>query len=350
MAYATRTSAGIAALIARELATSGGGWSWRAGMRRSADGLAGRPGRRYRGPTGPMRMIGRKARVVRVHEYRMAMYWPDGYGSQIQQLAREIAGPTNAISRSLQPAIEAWRKEIERLPPVQDLVATAQRAAESAQRAFRRSLPPNWSDLEVSHWKDAMNLGVDHGLNVLWAPRREIIIELMHANDASARGRILEDREADILDDVDGVLSGAIHPELEHLPDLAQKAVKAQRAGHHEAGQALGAAVVTGVVQLILGYDKLADARKRFRSEHPMESDWNLFSVQTILHTVGRALYQTDVAPPGFNRHGSLHALPGQYSRVNATTAMLLVAGVLGELQNALTERDVERVSDAEAA
>jgi len=280
------------------------------------------------------------------------MSWPDPYGPHFRQIGRYMADVNRVINRSLQSVAEvaeAWRRELDRLP-IEEIMVGVQHTAEAAQQAFRRSLPPNWMELDFDLWDDAVALGAEHGVNVLWAPRIEIIHQLIEAADDRERMQILIERETHILDDIDEVLSDVGHPDLGHLPDLGRKAVAAQRDGHQEAGQALAAAVLTGVVQLSLGFERLAEARERFHQDDPMESGWSLFSLRAILHTLGRALHQTEVAPPGFNRHGSLHALPSQYTRVHATAAMLLIAGVLGELQGLLTERDAEAAADAEAA
>jgi hypothetical protein len=258
------------------------------------------------------------------------------------------------IRRALQPAFEVGERlreqvarQLDGLPPIQEVMLGIERAAEVARQALRRSFPENWDDLDFEQCKPALALGLEHGVNVVWTPRAEIIRELVAAVDDEARARILVEREADILDDIESVLVDVTHSGLGHLPALARKAVNAHRGGHREAGHALAGAVLSGVVHENFGFHHFAEARARFQRDHPMHVEMSLLRITAVLYTFGRALQPTDVAPPGFNRHASLHALAGQYTPANAVAAMLLLAGVLRELHFWLTAQDQEDEQEA---
>ena len=277
------------------------------------------------------------------------MAMPDPYGPQLRQLSRYMTDVNRDLNRSFKPLIETIQRNL-KLSLSPDLLAQMQRTADAVRQAFLRSAPPNWAELSFGVWRDAIALGTEHGINVLWAPRSEIICQLVAAANEPSRFQVLLTREGDILDDIDEVLNEATHEDFGHLPSLARKAVAAQRAGHPEAGQALASAVITGVVEDTLGFDRLGEARRRFHETDPIEGSMDSLPLRTILHTLGRALHRMDEAPPGFNRNSSLHCHPTQFTRVNATTSMLIMAGVFGELQRLRTLRDAEDGCDAEAA
>jgi hypothetical protein len=283
----------------------------------------------------------------------MAVSTPDPYGKHLRRLSRQMVGISRSldVNRSLNKSMAPVVKAIQQLKPLSpNLLEQVRRMAEVVRDEFQRTAPPNWPELDFGLWRDAIALGTDHGINVLWAPRTEIIRQLIDAADESGRSDILLTREADILNEVDDVLAGVTLGRFGHLPDLARKAVAAQLAGHPEAGQALASAVMTGVVERVLGIDGIGKARRSFHESSPWESGAGALPLRTILYTLGRALHRMDEAPPGFNRNSSAHGHPTQYTRVNATISMLMMAGLLGELQRFLADQDSEAGNGAAAA
>jgi hypothetical protein len=248
----------------------------------------------------------------------------------------QIVQLTQRLNEAMQPFLESQRRMSERLAPLlEQLPKQTERwreLAARAQQSIRRAFPPNWLGLETEDIFRAVELMVDFGINVAWVPRQDIILELVSAADATARDVVLIGREAKILHDLDECVDATDHEDVAAPVDALREAIQTFRDGHPRAAQALTAVALGSAIHDVLGHSKFADARKSFEELDP-EPPIQEFRLTAVLRCIARALQKTDIAGPGFNRHASAHRISAeQYTRANAIAGLLLVAGLLQEL------------------
>lgn len=258
------------------------------------------------------------------------------------------------LSEAFRPALQAseearrrLRESLAGLPDPAIMLEGLQRTAETARRRLLAHFPDNWEGLESHQLIAATRLGSQSGINVLWVPRVEVIRQLLAVEDRE-RDSVLVAAEVDIFDDFAAQLREVAHPGLDHVPKLAAEAIAAHRDGHHAPAQALAAAALSRVVHANFGYKRFADARIRFERDDPLHGvELPLFRISALMQTFGRALHHTDHAAPGFNRHASTHAIAeDQYTEANSIAAMLLLVGLLRELDYLFEQEDRRRDSE----
>ncbi|MEV0529946.1 hypothetical protein AB0I66_41720 [Streptomyces sp. NPDC050439] len=100
-------------------------------------------------------------------------------------------------------------------------------------------LPENLLKTEVSSWPWLLRISVKDGVCLAWAPRAELIEDLMLLKTTRQRHRLLIDRRADVVDDVEESLAHVDHPALSGDVNFTLEAAECVRAGHDAAAQAL---------------------------------------------------------------------------------------------------------------
>ncbi|HEY9326718.1 MAG TPA: hypothetical protein VIS09_00510 [Streptomyces sp.] len=104
-------------------------------------------------------------------------------------------------------------------------------------------LPGNLQGLRLD-WHRVLDISEEDGISLAWAPRQEIVEELIGLDSRESREALLLKQQDEVLDDVSSSLAIVMHPALVELADLLGKAADAVRAGHTEAAQALIANVL----------------------------------------------------------------------------------------------------------
>jgi len=206
-------------------------------------------------------------------------------------------------------------------------------------RPLRERLPPNWpGDIDLGQVQAVIQ---DDGLPLVWVPRAEVVTILLAAPDRAARVEVLLAHEQEITADCRTVLGGISHETLSGQLPLAVKALEAFEAGHHEAAQALAAAVTETAVTHALGNYKKARQRAVF---DPGKVTLRQLRVQAALAPIGpfyTAWYPSSgaPAPEALSRHVTIHqADQRHYTRGNAAVAALLTTSVLRALQELAEE------------
>jgi hypothetical protein len=206
-------------------------------------------------------------------------------------------------------------------------------------RPLRERLPPNWpGDIDLGQVQAIIQ---DDGLPLVWVPRAEIVTSLLAAPDRAARVEVLLAHEQEITADCRAVLADISHDTLSGQLPLAVKALEAFEAGHHEAAQALAAAVTETAVTHALGNYKKARQRAAF---DPDRVTLRQLRVQAALAPIGpfyTAWYPSSgtPAPEALSRHVTIHqADQRHYTRGNAAVAVLLATSVLRALQELAEE------------
>ncbi|MGO9724233.1 MAG: hypothetical protein ACLPN6_02475 [Streptosporangiaceae bacterium] len=206
-------------------------------------------------------------------------------------------------------------------------------------RPLRERLPPNWpGDIDLGQVQAVIQ---DDGLPLVWVPRAEIVTSLLAAPDRAARVEVLLAHEQEITADCHTVLGSVSHETLSGQLPLAVKALEAFEAGHHEAAQALAAAVTETAVTHALGNYKKARQRAAF---DPGKVTLRQLRVQAALAPIG-PFYTAwspssgTPAPEALSRHVTIHqADQRHYTRGNAAVAVLLTTSVLRALQELAEE------------
>ena len=206
-------------------------------------------------------------------------------------------------------------------------------------RPLLERLPPNWpSDIDLGQVQAIIQ---DDGLPLVWVPRVEIVTSLLAASDRTARVEVLLAHEQQITADCRTVLASISHETLSGQLPLAVKALEALEAGHHEAAQALAAAVTETAVTHALGDYQKARQRAAF---DPDKVTLRQLRVQAALAPIGpfyTAWYPSwgTPAPDALSRHVTIHqADQRHYTRGNAIVAVLLTTSVLRALQELAEE------------
>lgn len=207
-----------------------------------------------------------------------------------------------------------------------------------ALKSLEKHLPTNWNGLK---WSAVAHFIEETGWSIVWLPRTEVAKRLLDAAPGD-RVQVLQDHRSEILEDADSLLSEVEWAELQYLADCTREAIATLRDGHNRSAQSLLAAILTGLLQGILNYEHLADARTAYSIDWREES---FFAIRfaLITSTIPNALtrfYPGDPVPTNFHRHATSHLPhPSHLTDTNAIVGLLLVTSLLREIQE-LHDRD----------
>lgn len=252
----------------------------------------------------------------------------------------QLAQLAERLNEAVRPGVESWQRVSAALAPVVELLpeylGRFSAAVVHLDKAVRHGFPENWLELDTDGVLGAADLITQHGINVVWVPRAVIVRELIAAPDHEARENLLVVREREILDDV-ASLNVTTHPALAHPVDAVREAVTAFEGGHTRAAQALAAVALSALIHDTLGEPEFGPFRKKIEAVDLDHLGFEELRLGGVLRCVARAIYSTDYAGPGFNRHSTAHFLrPDQYTRPNAVAGLMLVAGLVRELDRSL--------------
>ncbi len=205
---------------------------------------------------------------------------------------------------------------------------------EGFQRIWHEARVPNWpvGFDEITRIIDFMR---ETGYCLVWAPRPEIIEELLQAAPADRRDVLLLRRE-EILDDLTAVIVDVGEPSMQLVRQSAEEALAVFRAGNHRAAQALAAVIFTHVIHANFGHTT-SKALEMFMETEPEEAVLRDFRLRAIFMLARRALISwwplEEPVPGDFNRHASLHRLTAeQYTEHNALVGLMLVIPLVREV------------------
>ncbi len=218
---------------------------------------------------------------------------------------------------------------------VQKHLAPMHATFERFQRTWHEAQAQNWpvGFDEIMRIIDFMR---ETGYCLVWAPRPEIIEELLQAAPADRRDVLLLRRE-EILDDLTAVIADVGEPSLQMVRQAAEEALAMFRAGSHFGAQALAAVIFTEVIHTNL-YSNTSKALKLFMETEPEEAVLRELRLRAIFVPARRALsswfpLEGQPVPDNFNRHASLHRLTaGQYTEHNALVGLMLVIPLVREV------------------
>lgn len=248
-----------------------------------------------------------------------------------------------ALARIAQQAVDAQAELLRNIAaPIlegewlsAELRETLERTQQALREHFERVMPPNFAELDIDVLSDAMEMSGSSGPCVVWAPRREIIEQLVTCETFDDRSAVLRATRADVLSDVREILSAATATSTPIQQDLRRFATSACLAaidGHDEAAQALAAAGLGGVIHDVLGHQHFAPARAQMASHDLQEAAIDQVRYLTLQRATANAITPTRESSDGFNRHGTLHGTLSAYNEATMLSAVLLLAGWVREL------------------
>lgn len=204
--------------------------------------------------------------------------------------------------------------------------------------AFGRFAPKNWSeDADVEEITRIMH---EEGYCLAWVPPAEIVDQMVSANAREEWDAVLETNAAQIVVSVRSILSECDEPSLQESRAAAEEAVTCWENGQRRAAQSLAASCLSHVVQQLLAYTQLAQAKKDWEVTDREELSF-AFRLELLGSCLSRSLRQTTDGLPGFNRHATAHGVrTSDYSDANALNAVMLAAAWLREFQS---EAEYER-------
>jgi hypothetical protein len=271
-------------------------------------------------------------------------------------VAPQLAAMQEAITRHIAPMLEAQQRAIEQsIAPFvqahadaisefvtanQEHIASLTRAAEQFSESFRRdwqeAIPPNIRALEDNGGLfEAIDMSVAAGPCVIWAPRAEIVEQLVAAETFDERSAILVERREDVLSDLADVLAESgceVVAAQTDARELASLAVEAAKDKHDAAAQALAAATLACVLQEVLLYEGLGGVYKAMSRHDIEDATFQILRVVAIELATSQTLLNTDEHVAGFNRHGTLHGKRSFYGPGEMLAALLLVVAWVREL------------------
>jgi hypothetical protein len=273
--------------------------------------------------------LGASNRELRDYEASLFKSVREATEAPLAQIAQQVADAQAEVLRNIAaPILEGdWLSA--------DLRETMERTQQALREHFERVMPPNFAELDIDVFSVALEMSGSGGPCVVWAPRREIIEELVACATFDERGAVLSASRADVLNDVREILSAAsttAAPIQQDLHRLATSACLAAIDGHDDAAQALAAAGLGSVIHDVLGHQRFAPARAQMATHDLQEAAIDEVRYLTLRRATANAITPTRESPEGFNRHGTLHGNLSAYNEATMLSAVLLLAGWVREL------------------
>lgn len=184
--------------------------------------------------------------------------------------------------------------------------------------AFKRALPINWRELDGAEVDAVVKLMLDTGISMAWAPRTSIIRELLAAGTSQEQREILETRSTEILDDIEEALEGISSTGLLSSVTACKESIATYRDGHPDPALAYASTILSHLVHDYFEEKSFRGIRETFEGS---EDD-------------------------AYNRNRTLHLLGDHYSEANSLAALMLVTGLLCELQRLEDRRAVDEEVD----
>jgi hypothetical protein len=195
-------------------------------------------------------------------------------------------------------------------------------------------LPPNWRELSIAGFQRTRLVAETGAVSIVWVPRHDIVGELVGAETYDECSRVLLERRAEVLDDLEASLAECTMfgtPAHADFVVTARDAVRA-RAGADRAAHAAAAAAITHLIQEVLGRRVLKTAREEFERT-PLSESGIMTYRRALLQSVSAAsLSFTGDNVPGFNRHGVAHVGGTYWDEADMLRGLLLVVGWAREL------------------
>lgn len=219
------------------------------------------------------------------------------------------------------------------LPPVREEIA---RVARSISGTFERFTPPNFRGLSVDDMFRLPAISEEQRLGLLWAPRVEVLRDLLAADDADARGRVVEARADYVVRDFRPVAEDAGMAGHDDLVALLLEAIDAYEAGHPRAAQALATSVIdTAAMKEFPGAKGKGSTnaiRRQAGTRGPNDQFWQFIDAVAVagIPLIYEGSYEYRSGVSLYHRKGTAHCADlTVFSVPNAARAISLTACLL---------------------
>lgn len=235
-----------------------------------------------------------------------------------------------------------------RLPDPAPWLRGMQEQSGKMLEALKLTLPANWRELTSQEMDDVVNLMKTEGLSLAWVPRPEILRQLIAADGHEARCWILLEHREEIVADVEQVLGDVKRRDLEAIVAAAFEAIATYRDGHPAPAQTYASAVLGEILHSTLGYEVFGEPKREFREKDPLHDvGYAVFPFYAVGHALARTLDRFKDAGEGFNRNLTQHGIGTPHTEPNLLMVLLLLAGLLREVERLLDRHDAREEADA---
>lgn len=237
-----------------------------------------------------------------------------------QDLARRF-GAGGDIADAIRGSLPAFEIEVPGLERIRDL----------ARLSF--AFPDNVDAIDFEKWPQLVKVSADSRIGVAWAPRVEILEELLTATTPVDRDRVLLDRQQHVLADCQDALERADHPSVIELAGFTTEAIAAM-ASFPAAAQALA----TNALETALNVrERNFPRRHEWFDEtfsQPVDDEQTIGVLRLIVSGCGippsYKNYELSERETEYSRNGTVHcANTALYSRLNALKAITLATSWL---------------------
>lgn len=281
------------------------------------------------------------------------------YGADGKLLSDQIGSLSLGLNLTTSPAVEALRERftglsilgLDHLVGPESLlpdfgarqqiqqIADATRWREIGTKwieFFERVLPRNWRTLDGEQTMKAGDLMKETGIGLAWAPREEIVIELIEAKGYAERCRILQARCEDVIADVEAVLDEIEDDDLIVTVEACRSAIIAFRTDLIGPAQSHLGTTLTDLAYRFFGDREFKGVRELFEDVNPRD---DVGMTHYALYATGLGWVRVSVwiknAGNNFNRHKTLHRLGDHHSTVQFLSALLLITSLAREFERA---------------
>jgi hypothetical protein len=206
-------------------------------------------------------------------------------------------------------------------------------------------IPENLRDLKFAEWQRLIEISEEQRIGIVWVLRQEVLHSLLDADSEEARGRVLQEESAVILDGCRQSLQATTYEDLADLVRFAEEAIATHRAGHSASAQALATNVLDTALEQhhVGGVSAMHREWKRLRAQDADSS--TLLETRLRLATAGIPHsyrdYKYEKRDPRYSRNGTAHAVnTALYTPDNSVRAITLATAWLRWLHETWTEVD----------
>lgn len=206
---------------------------------------------------------------------------------------------------------------------------------------LERHDPHNWGDIYGSEMRALASFMLETGINLAWAPRPEIIRELLASRTEVERNEILVRNSERILEDVEAALELVTERKFRDSVDACREIIGTCRSGHPKAAQSFAGTALSDLVHRYLGQENFRKIRRSFEAIDPMQESARRFGFYLVGRLWARAFGSfSNREDTGYNRAESAHVLGEHFHEAHLLQALLLLAGLLCEFQMIEDERE----------
>ncbi|POG43093.1 hypothetical protein BV881_33760 [Streptomyces sp. ZL-24] len=208
-------------------------------------------------------------------------------------------------------------------------------------------MPGNWRGQRLDY-RDMVRL-MQEGVPLAWVPPADVIRQLLAADGASSRSKVIDDCRPEILASCREALAEVTDQRLAAQRELLEECARAIKGGMFSSAQALAANVWDTLMRgIAFANPDLLTSKGTWSYGHikrnvpsvEAEEDATIgeFRRAVVFLPLAKTLeefWHPRPVPPSFNRHATAHATGSvQYTASNAMTALMLAVSVLREIDD----------------